>query len=171
MLERRFPWCAAEAGGIAEVFQRYTVRKREQNVLDYDDLLLYWAALLRSSSGPAVASSFDHVLVDEYQDTNTVQAEILELLARGTRNVMVVGDDAQAIYSFRAATVRNIFEFPERFPGTTVVKLEQNYRSTTPLLDVSNATIALARSRHEKTLWSERDGQRASEPTVPRSEQ
>jgi DNA helicase-2/ATP-dependent DNA helicase PcrA len=160
VLERHFPWCATEADGIAEVFRRYTVRKRDQNVLDYDDLLLFWAALLRSPAGDPVARSFDHVLVDEYQDTNALQAEVLGLLFRGTRNVMVVGDDAQAIYAFRAATIRNILEFPDRFPDTTVVKLEQNYRSTRPLLAASNAAIALARDRHDKTLWSARSGDR-----------
>ena len=107
-----------------------------------------------------MAASFDHVLVDEYQDTNWLQAEILALLRRGTPNVMVVGDDAQAIYSFRAATVRNILEFRDRFPGATIVKLEQNYRSTPPLLTASNAVIALARERHDKTLWSARSGDR-----------
>jgi DNA helicase-2/ATP-dependent DNA helicase PcrA len=160
VLERRFPWCATEADGIAEVFRRYTLRKRDQNVLDYDDLLLYWAALLRSPAGGEVARSFDHVLVDEYQDTNALQAEILGLLYRGTQDVMVVGDDAQAIYAFRAATVRNILEFPDRFPDTTVVKLEQNYRSTSPLLAASNAVISLARQRHDKNLWSARSGDR-----------
>jgi DNA helicase-2/ATP-dependent DNA helicase PcrA len=160
VLDRYFPWCSQEAEPIGEVFRRYTARKREQNVLDYDDLLLYWAALLRSRAGEAVARSFDHVLVDEYQDTNWMQAEILSLMRRVTPNVMVVGDDAQAIYSFRAATVRNILEFSDRFPGATVVKLEQNYRSIPPLLAASNAVIALARERHDKTLWSGRSGDR-----------
>jgi DNA helicase-2/ATP-dependent DNA helicase PcrA len=104
---------------------------------------------------------FDHVLVDEYQDTNALQADILEGMrpSDGPRNLTVVGDDAQAIYGFRAATVKNILEFPERFPGTTVIKLERNYRSTPPILSASNAVIALSPQRHEKTLWSSREGE------------
>jgi DNA helicase II / ATP-dependent DNA helicase PcrA len=160
VLGRWFPWCREEADGIREVFRGYTARKRATNVLDYDDLLLYWAALLPSDAGARVAALFEHVLVDEYQDTNVLQAEILKGLANGSPNVMVVGDDAQAIYGFRSATVRNILEFPQQFPGATVVKLEQNYRSTPPLLEVSNAVIALSPQRHEKTLWSARRGER-----------
>ena len=108
---------------------------------------------------------FDHVLVDEYQDTNALQADILEgLRPHGTpRNLTVVGDDAQAIYGFRAATVRNILEFPSRFPGAAIVRLEQNYRSTPPILASSNAVIALSPQRHEKTLWSARRGERRAD--------
>jgi DNA helicase II / ATP-dependent DNA helicase PcrA len=160
VLSHHFPWCADEREDIAQLFRRYVIRKREQHVLDYDDLLLYWAALLRSSAGTRVAEAFDHVLVDEYQDTNERQAEILRLLAVPTKSLMVVGDDAQAIYSFRAATIRNILEFPEQFAGAAVIRLEQNYRSTPALLDASNAVIALATERHAKTLWSRREGER-----------
>jgi len=167
VLKRHYPWCLDEADGIREIFQAYTGRKRAQNVLDYDDLLLFWKALAWSDAtrGP-LAAMFDHVLVDEYQDTNALQADILEgLRPEGTpRNLTVVGDDAQSIYGFRAATVRNILEFPERFPGATVVKLEQNYRSTSPILGASNAVIALSPQRHEKTLWSDRPGART--PTL-----
>ncbi len=144
---------------MREVFEAYTRRKREQNVLDYDDLLLFWRALVESPAGPALAATFDHVLVDEYQDTNALQARILEGLRPPGTNVTVVGDDAQSIYGFRSATVRNILEFPQRFDGTTVVRLEQNYRSTPPLLAASNAVIALSPQRHEKTLWSDRRGE------------
>jgi DNA helicase-2/ATP-dependent DNA helicase PcrA len=163
VIDRHFPWCTDDVEGIREIFQAYTARKREQQTLDYDDLLLFWRALATSpSTGPQVAAMFDHILVDEYQDTNALQADILEgMRPEGTpRNLTVVGDDAQAIYGFRAATVRNILEFPERFPGAAVVKLERNYRSTTPILELSNAVIALSPQRHEKTLWTERsDGQ------------
>jgi DNA helicase-2/ATP-dependent DNA helicase PcrA len=161
VLERSFPWCAPEIDGIRDVFRRYVGRKRDRNVLDYDDLLLYWEALVRTP-GPAerIASLFDHVLVDEYQDTNALQARILAAMWRPEGNLMVVGDDAQAIYGFRSATVRNILEFPQAFPGTSVVKLEQNYRSTPPLLQASNAVIALSRERHAKELWSARSGAR-----------
>ena len=167
VLTRHYPWCLDEADGIRQIFQAYTARKRDQNVLDYDDLLLFWKALACSAqTGPQIAELFDHVLVDEYQDTNALQADILEgMRPAGTaRNLTVVGDDAQSIYGFRAATVRNILEFPQRFPGATVITLEQNYRSTPPILVASNAAIALSPQRHDKTLWSERTGERV--PTL-----
>jgi DNA helicase-2/ATP-dependent DNA helicase PcrA len=161
VLERHYPWCTEELDGIREIFRAYTTRKREQHTLDYDDLLLFWKALGSApTTGPQVAAMFDHILVDEYQDTNAVQADILEAMrpAGTPRNLTVVGDDAQAIYGFRAATVHNILAFPERFPDTTVVKLERNSRSTTPILDLSNAVIAASAQRHEKSLWTERTG-------------
>jgi ATP-dependent DNA helicase UvrD/PcrA len=158
VLKRSFPWCVEEADGIRSVFRLYTERKRGQNVLDYDDLLLWWRALVSGpGTGDRVRSLFEHVLVDEYQDTNALQADVLAAMWRPGGNLMAVGDDAQAIYSFRSATVRNILEFPQRFPGTRVVKLEQNYRSTPSILVVSNAAIALSPQRHEKTLWSARE--------------
>jgi DNA helicase II / ATP-dependent DNA helicase PcrA len=159
VLEAEWPWCKDEAEGIAAIFKSYTARKREQAVLDFDDLLLYWHALLaHTDSGAQVGGLFDHVLVDEYQDSNGVQADILRALRSKNANVMAVGDDAQSIYSFRAATVNNILDFPEHFEGTTVVKLEENYRSNQPILDVSNAVIAGARRRYEKDLWTHRSG-------------
>ncbi|MGH2735690.1 MAG: ATP-dependent helicase, partial [Actinomycetota bacterium] len=156
VVEAHYPWCKEDVEDMARIFKAYTERKREQGTLDFDDLLLYWHALMRSDAGPKVAESFDHVLVDEYQDTNEVQAEILRALRKSNQNIMVVGDDAQSIYSFRAATIHNILNFPQHFPGTTVVKLEKNYRSSQPILDVSNAVIANARKRYEKDLFSER---------------
>jgi DNA helicase II / ATP-dependent DNA helicase PcrA len=161
VLKRHFPWCLDEAEGIREIFGAYSERKRAQHVLDYDDLLLFWKALATSPATRAqLAEMFEHVLVDEYQDTNALQADILEgMRPEGTpQNLTVVGDDAQAIYGFRAATVRNILEFPSRFHGSSIVRLEQNYRSTPPLLASSNAVIALSPQRHEKTLWSARRG-------------
>jgi DNA helicase-2/ATP-dependent DNA helicase PcrA len=163
VLKRHYPWCLDESDGIRQIFQAYTTRKREQNVLDYDDLLLFWKALATSpDTRDALAAMFDHVLVDEYQDTNALQADILEGLRPPglSRNLTVVGDDAQSIYAFRAATVRNILEFPARFAGTTVIRLEQNYRSVPPILAASNAAIELSPQRHEKTLWSIREGAR-----------
>ncbi len=111
-------------------------------------------------AGAQIAARFDHVLVDEYQDTNALQADILEGMrpAGSPRNLTVVGDDAQSIYGFRAATVRNILEFPQRFPGATIVTLEQNYRSIPPILSASNAVIERSPQRHDKTLWSGRPG-------------
>jgi len=157
VLESDFPWCKEEAEGVAAIFRSYTERKREQAVLDFDDLLLFWHALLVHTDARAqVASLFDHVLVDEYQDTNGVQADILRAMRAENANIMAVGDDAQSIYSFRAATVRNILDFPQHFESTTVIKLEENYRSTQSILDVSNSVISGARRRYEKDLWSQR---------------
>jgi DNA helicase II / ATP-dependent DNA helicase PcrA len=159
VLEAEYPWCAEEVEAIRAIFERYTERKRAQQALDYDDLLLFWDALCRHpAAGPAISALFDHILVDEYQDTNPLQADILASLRPNGDGLMVVGDDAQAIYAFRSATVANILEFPSRFPGTTVVKLERNYRSTRPILEATNAVIALSPQRHEKTLWTERVG-------------
>jgi ATP-dependent DNA helicase UvrD/PcrA len=164
VLEREYPWCADDIEGIRRIFTSYARRKRRQNVVDYDDLLVLWRELATHPAlGPRVASMFDHILVDEYQDTNIVQAEILSAMRPPGTNLTVVGDDAQAIYGFRSATVRNILEFEQRFPNATVLRLEQNYRSTPPILAASNAVIALAARRHEKTLWSAR-----SETTKPR---
>jgi DNA helicase-2/ATP-dependent DNA helicase PcrA len=158
-VEEHFPWCKEEAPDLRRLFEAYVDHKQERAVLDYDDLLLFWHGLLTE---PRVARSirvrFAHVLVDEYQDTNRLQAEILQLLSPGGNNLTVVGDDAQAIYSFRAATVHNILDFPRQFPDTRVVTLEQNYRSTQPILDTTNEVIACACEWHAKTLWSNRQG-------------
>ena len=158
VLQRCFPWCADDRGAIASIFTAYTARKRAANVLDFDDLLLFWRALMASPAAERVAERFDHVLVDEYQDVNALQAAILAGLHRTIADVFVVGDDAQAIYSFRSASVDHILDFPRHFAGTRVVALEQNYRSTAPLLAASNAVIALAGARHEKTLVATRAG-------------
>jgi DNA helicase-2/ATP-dependent DNA helicase PcrA len=160
VLVHAFPWCRDDGDGIRAIFAEYTRRKRAGNVLDYDDLLLFWRALGETPVAPDVAGLFEHVLVDEYQDTNPLQAQILQSLRppRGNRNLMVVGDDAQAIYAFRAASVRNILDFPIQFPGARRIALEQNYRSTRPILDVSNAVIAQARERFAKNLWPVRSG-------------
>ncbi len=158
VLNERFPWCEGEFEGIREIFQHYTTRKRAQNVLDYDDLLLYWHALATTDGvGQAMAERFEHILVDEYQDTNAMQSEVLRALRVRNSNITVVGDDAQSIYSFRAATIRNILDFPKQYPDTTVVKLEQNYRSTQPILSASNEVMKQARERFTKDLWSKRE--------------
>jgi DNA helicase-2/ATP-dependent DNA helicase PcrA len=165
VLTKDWPWCLDDEDRMAQIFEAYTARKREQGVLDYDDLLLYWRAMLgRPSIKAHIAGMFDHILVDEYQDTNSLQADILVMLRNGTNHLMVVGDDAQAIYSFRAATVRNILDFPKHHPDAEVLTLERNYRSTHAILDASNAVIALAADRVVKNLWTERQGGRR--PTV-----
>ena len=174
LLEARFPWCADEDEGIRRIFEGYTKRKREQKVLDFDDLLLYWKVLtLHNQVGPLVAKRFDHVLVDEYQDTNALQAEILQAMRPrdGNRNITVVGDDAQSIYSFRAATVENILGFPRQFGDATVVKLEQNYRSFQPILDASNAVMKISQRRYEKNLFCTRQRRRKADyRNLPRRE-
>ncbi len=156
---RDFPWCAEDIDGLKAIFREYTERKRAQQLLDFDDLLLFWrAAAMDPNVGPVLASMFDHVLVDEYQDTSIVQADVLRALRSLDARITVVGDDAQAIYSFRAASVRNILDFPEQFPGATTVTLEQNYRSTRPILELANAVIADATEGHRKRLWTDQGG-------------
>jgi len=157
VLARHFPWCTEDREAIARIFDAYIERKKAQHVLDYDDLLLFWAALCDApQAGGTVADRFRHILVDEYQDTNALQSQILQGMRRRNGNLTVVGDDAQSIYSFRAATIRNILEFPEQFPGAHVVTLEQNYRSTNGILDASNAVMAQATERYTKELFSSR---------------
>jgi DNA helicase-2/ATP-dependent DNA helicase PcrA len=159
VLRRHFPWVQEHEQAIGDIFSAYTEHKRAQSLLDFDDLLLYWrTAAADPEVGTALARAYDHVLVDEYQDTNLLQAEIVAGLRPGGGPLTVVGDDAQSIYSFRAATVRNMLEFPSRFPGTTVVKLERNYRSTQPILDLANAVLAQATEGYAKRLWTEREG-------------
>ncbi len=158
VLGASFPWCAGWAAELKQLFAAYVEAKQRQNVLDYDDLLLYWA---QTMGDPALASDiggrFDHVLVDEYQDTNRLQSSILLALKPGGRGLTVVGDDAQSIYSFRAATVRNILDFPRQFsPPADIITLERNYRSTQTILAAANGVIDLAKERFTKNLWTER---------------
>ena len=158
VLAKSFPWCAEWEVQLRALFAAYVEAKQRQNVLDYDDLLLYWASMMAEPSiGSEIAARFRHVLVDEYQDTNRLQASVLLGLKPNGRGLTVVGDDAQAIFSFRGATVRNILDFPQCFdPPASVITLEQNYRSTQPILAASNGVIALARDRFTKNLFSER---------------
>ena len=162
VLEDHFPWCQDWGHELKRLFDGYVDRKESAGVLDYDDLLLYWHALLADpKAGDVVRKQFDCVLIDEYQDTNRLQSEILYKLSPDGKGVTVVGDDAQSIYSFRAATVRNILDFPKHYRGTSTVTLEQNYRSTQPILAATNQVIGLASERFTKNLWSERaDGER-----------
>jgi DNA helicase-2/ATP-dependent DNA helicase PcrA len=158
ILKDHFPWVAMWGDQLRDLFGAYTEAKQRQQVLDYDDLLLYWAAMMREPTIAAdLAERFDHVLVDEYQDTNRLQASILLALKPRGDGLTVVGDDAQSIYSFRAATVRNILEFPEAFtPPARIVTLDRNYRSTQPILEAANAVISESKERFTKNLWTER---------------
>lgn len=155
LLAAHYPWCDDFAEQLKQLFKAYVDHKDVGCVLDYDDLLLFWQGILaHEATGQQIRGLFDCVLVDEYQDTNRLQFEIIRLLRPDGLGLTVVGDDAQSIYAFRAATVRNILEFPTQFPGTTVVTLEQNYRSTQPILEATNAVIAEAPERYTKNLWS-----------------
>src|SRR5690349_14654536 len=160
VLAAAYPWCVQWTVELAKLFEAYVAAKQVQNVLDYDDLLLYWADMMAEPTlARDVGARFDHVLVDEYQDTNRLQSTILLALKPNGAGVTVVGDDAQSIYSFRAATVRNILDFPKGFsPAARIVTLSRNYRSTQPILAASNAVIGLAAERFTKDLWSERAG-------------
>ena len=145
---------------IRRIFADYTSRKAERNLVDYDDLLLFWALLLENSPDlrMRVAGLYDHLLVDEYQDTNVLQARILRGMCSAHHNLTVVGDDAQSVYSFRGASVRNILDFPREHPGTAVITLERNYRSTQPILDVTNTLISRASERFTKNLFTMKTG-------------
>jgi DNA helicase II / ATP-dependent DNA helicase PcrA len=158
LLVQVFPWCLEWLAELKQLFRGYVAAKRTQQVLDYDDLLLYWANMTAVAPFAAdVAARFDFVLVDEYQDTNALQAGILLRLKPDGRGLTVVGDDAQAIYGFRAATVRNILDFPEHFASpAAVLRLEQNYRSTQPILDAANAVMQPAPEGFTKSLFSAR---------------
>jgi DNA helicase-2/ATP-dependent DNA helicase PcrA len=159
-LREQFPWCLEWHDELKRLYREYVRRKQAEQLLDYDDLLLYWQILMSDATlARAVGSGFDHVLVDEYQDTNTLQADILLRLKPDGAGLTVVGDDAQAIYSFRAATVENILGFPERFaPTAATVALEENYRSTQPILDSANALIGESARQHRKELRAVRTG-------------
>ncbi|ABF07118.1 ATP-dependent DNA helicase UvrD/PcrA [Cupriavidus metallidurans] len=166
VLKTQFPRYAMWADALKGLFAAYVEAKQKQQVLDYDDLLLYWAqAMTEPALAQDMGARFDHVLVDEYQDTNALQASILLALKPQGRGLTVVGDDAQSIYAFRGATVRNILDFPTQFsPPAEQVTLSQNYRSTQPILGAANAVIGLAAERFTKDLWSLRES--AEKPGV-----
>jgi DNA helicase-2/ATP-dependent DNA helicase PcrA len=170
VLQDLYPWCIQWEDELKKLFGAYVEAKQQQNVLDYDDLLGFWADMVAEPAlAEEIGARFDHLLVDEYQDTNRLQADILLAMKPSGEGVTVVGDDAQSIYSFRGATVRNILDFPHRFgQPARVVTLERNYRSTQPLLDASNAVIAAAKERHAKNLYTDKAAsQRAQLVLVP----
>ena len=153
-LEEQFPWVSEWEQDLTRLYREYVARKQKNNLLDFDDLLLYWHVMMKNPAlAQNLAANFDHVLVDEYQDTSALQGEIIQALKPDGAGVTVVGDDAQAIYSFRAAAVDNILGFADRFkPKAEMVVLSQNYRSTQPILDASNALMAEGARQHRKTL-------------------
>jgi len=157
-LEGQYAWCASHEEDIGKLLRGYVERKSQYRVLDFDDLLLYWHAMMSEERiARSVGAHFDHVLVDEYQDTNKLQADILHALKPDGQGVTVVGDDAQAIYSFRAAAVENILGFPDRFrPKAEVITLAQNFRSSQSVLDAANALMADAPRQYRKHLLSMR---------------
>ena len=161
----RFPQFSADLEVMQTVFRRYLERKRAASVMDYDDLLLNWLLLLRRHDDVRrqLAARFAHVLVDEYQDTNRLQADIVDLMLGGGRHLMVVGDDAQSIYAFRGAEYANILSFPERYPDCTTFRLETNYRSLPPILTLANASIVHNERQFPKQLRPVREG---GEPPV-----
>src|SRR6202048_4659352 len=157
-LRSQFPWCSEWKKELKKLFAKYTAAKQHQNVLDYDDLLLAWSEMMSDAHiATELGNRFGHVLVDEYQDTNRLQSRILLKLKPDGHGLTVVGDDAQSIYSFRAATVRTILDFPGHFsPRAEIVTLDRNYRSTQPILAAANAVISFTKERFTKNLWSDR---------------
>ncbi len=164
IIEEEFPQFAHCEDKIIEIHKAYVAYKRENSVLDYDDLLLYVKLLLENNDNlrKNLSNQYKYIMVDEYQDTNTLQADVIKLLASEHNNIMAVGDDAQSIYSFRGANYRNILDFPKIFPDTKIIKLEQNYRSTQNILKLTNAIISKAKEKYAKTLFSE-----IQSPVVP----
>ena len=159
-LNETFPWCTDWEEELRQLFRHYVEQKQESQVLDYDDLLLYWSHLVADKELAAeIGSWFDHVLVDEYQDTNLLQADILQAIRPDGFGLTVVGDDAQSIYSFRAADVENILSFPDQYiPSAKIISLEENYRSTQVILDSANCLIAESERQYRKNLFSAKKG-------------
>jgi DNA helicase II / ATP-dependent DNA helicase PcrA len=158
VIDDDYPHFWPEVEILSEIRDLYQQRKREHNFCDYDDLLVYLNQLLNKNENirQKLASRYQHILVDEYQDTNRLQADIISLLAGSKQNIMVVGDDSQSIYAFRGANFKNIITFPDRFEDTVIIKLEENYRSRQPILDLTNAMIEEAKEKYSKTLYTKR---------------
>ena len=156
LLERDYPHLHSAVEDLLNLFERYVGHKKERALLDYDDLLTQLRDLLADHEEVRhhLSDRYRFILVDEYQDTNRLQSQIIRLLAATHDNVMVVGDDAQSIYSFRGANFRNILDFPKDFPGTRIIYLEENYRSTQPVLSLTNEIIHRAKERYDKKLFT-----------------
>ncbi len=163
IIENDYPHFESHLETISRLYHLFEIRKQEHHFLDYDDLLIYLRRLLAEYPDvqDRISARYHYIMVDEYQDTNTIQAEILYLLTCSNQNIMVVGDDAQSIYAFRGANFRNIIDFPKRFPATRIVSLEENYRSNQPVLTLTNTIIERAREKFTKNLFSQKkDGAR-----------
>jgi DNA helicase-2/ATP-dependent DNA helicase PcrA len=160
LLEESYPHLLDYGDDLLQLHEQYVTYKEAKQLLDYDDLLVRLRGLLaeRRDIAEHLSRRYRYVMVDEYQDTNHLQAEIVRLLAAAHDNVMAVGDDAQSIYSFRGADFRNIMDFPRLFPGTRIIRLEENYRSTQPVLDLANAIIDHAAEKYTKNLYTTRTG-------------
>ena len=160
IIDSDYPHFESHLEIISRLHQTFEIRKQEHHFLDYDDLLIYFRRLLADYQEvrDRISARYQYIMVDEYQDTNTIQAEILYLLTSMNKNIMVVGDDAQSIYAFRGANFRNIIDFPKMFPGTRIVSLEENYRSIQPILDLTNVIIDRAREKFTKNLFSRKAG-------------
>ncbi len=164
----RYPHAVDFIDDINKIYKLYETRKRKSNSLDYDDLLTEWIKLLKTtpSANERFTRQFRYVLVDEYQDTNRLQFDIIKLLGAYHKNVLVVGDDAQSIYSFRAADLRNILDFPSEFPGTKIFKLQTNYRSVTPILNIANNVIQRNQHQFQKVLVGTRTDAALDKPNL-----
>lgn len=156
-----YPHFIPNLDAIAGIFQAYGKRKMDHQFLDYDDLLVYLQRLLGDNPDirDRLASMYRYVMVDEYQDTNKIQADILYLITGRDRNIMAVGDDSQSIYAFRGANFKNIIDFPQMFPGTRIISLEENFRSVQPILDLTNVIIERAKEKYTKNLFTRRTGE------------
>ncbi|HEY5500590.1 MAG TPA: ATP-dependent helicase [Candidatus Humimicrobiaceae bacterium] len=160
ILNTEYPHFMGSLDGIKIIQMEYRKYKKEKMLMDYDDLLLYFEQLLRENeeTRKRISGFYKYIMIDEYQDTNKIQAKLACLLASEHKNIMVVGDDSQSIYSFRGANFKNIMDFPNQFPGCIVITLEQNYRSTQPILDFTNALIENASEKYSKKLFTKKEG-------------
>ena len=157
IIEEEFPQFEHCIDKILEIHKNYVAYKRENSILDYDDLLVYLKILLENNDSlrQKISGEYKYIMVDEYQDTNTLQADVVKLLSSVHGNIMAVGDDAQSIYSFRGVNYKNIFDFPKLFKNTKIIKLEQNYRSTQNILKLTNTIIGRAKEKYDKELFSQ----------------
>ena len=155
-----YPHFSTHMDALGQLYATYALHKNRHNLMDYDDLLIIFHRLLKEFPDirQHISSMFKYIMVDEYQDTNQIQADIIYMLAGENSNVMVVGDDSQSIYAFRGAEIKNILSFPDHFPGTTVIRLEENYRSVQPILHLTNQIIDQAAYKYTKTLFSRKMG-------------
>ena len=170
IIDNDYPHFESHLEIINRLQQTFKIRKQEHHFLDYDDLLIYLRRLLADypAARERISASYQYIMVDEYQDTNTIQAEILYLLTNVNKNIMVVGDDSQSIYAFRGANFRNIIDFPKMFPETRMVYLEENYRSIQPILTLTNVIIERAKEKFSKNLFTQRTG--GSTPVIVNAE-